>query len=178
VRHPFERIPGRTVLFWSLLGLTVASGVGLIALDQRLRTAEAPKGILSLEFAGSAGEVRRILGSWDDRACLDAAFILGLDYLFLVAYSSLLALGCVMTADKLRARGSPGARLGGLLAWGQWLAGLLDAMENAALLAALHGAEEEIWPAIASHCARVKFGLVGAGMAYSLIGLIVRRRAA
>jgi hypothetical protein len=174
MRHPFERIPapGRTVLFWSLLGLAVASGAALIPLDERLRTAEAPNGMLSFEFAGSASEVRRILGSWDERARLDAAFSLGLDYLFLVGYSSFLALGCVMAAERLRARGSPGAGLGGLLAWGQWLAGLLDATENAALLTALRGAEEDIWPAIASRCAGVKFGLVGAGTVYGLMGLI------
>ncbi|WP_437529489.1 hypothetical protein WME79_47835 [Sorangium sp. So ce726] len=143
--------------------------------DKRLRTKAAPWGIISFELAGTRARVRSILDSWDEDARTSAAFILGLDYLFLTAYANGLALACVMGADALKERGLPGAGLGAPLAWGQWLAGLLDATENAALLRILRGSDEALWPPLARRCAQAKFGLAGAGIIYALLAYRARR---
>lgn len=171
MRHPFELIPEarRAPLLWSLLGLTVAIGAAIAVADGRLRTEAAPWGIVSFELAGTGARARGILESWDEAARINAAFILGIDYLFLVVYASGLALVCVMGADALKKRGLPGAALGAPLGWGQWLAGLLDATENAALLGVLRGFDEALWPQLARLCAQAKFGLVGVGIAYGLV---------
>ncbi|WP_437707098.1 hypothetical protein WMF45_25685 [Sorangium sp. So ce448] len=160
------------------MGLAVASGAAALSADKRLRTEAAPCGIISFELAGTRARVRRILESWGDDARLSAAFSLGVDYLFMAAYANGLALACVMGADALRTRGLPAAGLGAPLAWGQWLAGLLDATENAALLRILRGSDEPLWPPLARRCAQAKFFLVGAGIAYGLLGYHARRRQA
>ncbi|WP_437311079.1 hypothetical protein [Sorangium sp. So ce388] len=177
MRHPFEIIPAerRTPILWSLLALAVASGAAAAVADKRLRTGAAPWGIVSFELAGTRERVHRILESWDEDARVSAAFSLGIDYLLIMAYANGLALACVMGADALKERGRAGAGLGAPLAWGQWLAGLLDATENAALLKILRGSDQALWPALARRCAQVKFGLVGAGVAYALLGYHARR---
>ncbi|WP_437931473.1 hypothetical protein WMF37_20185 [Sorangium sp. So ce291] len=142
---------------------------------KRLRTGAAPWGIVSFELAGTRERVRRILDSWDEDARVSAAFSVGIDYLIIIAYANGLALDCVMGADALKKRGLPGAGLGAPLAWGQWLAGLLDATENGALLGILRGSDQALWPALARGCAQVKFCLVGAGVAYALLGYHARR---
>ncbi|WP_437912690.1 hypothetical protein WME73_37465 [Sorangium sp. So ce302] len=178
MRHPFELVPEerRIPILWSLLGLAVASGAAAAVADRRLRTEAAPWGIVSFELAGTWARARRIVESWDDAARVSAAFSLGVDYLLLAAYANGLALACVMGADALKKRGLPGASLGAPLAWGQWLAGLLDATENAALLEVLRGSDEALWPPLARRCAQAKFCLVGAGIAYGLLGYLAHRR--
>ncbi|WP_437731826.1 hypothetical protein [Sorangium sp. So ce1335] len=177
MRHPFELIPEgrRAPLLWSLLGLAVPSGAAIAVADERLRTEAAPWGIVSFELAGTTARARRIVESWDDAARLNAAFSLGIDYLFLAVYASGLALACVMAADALRKRGLPGAALGAALGWGQWLAGLLDATENAALFGILRGCDEALWPPLARWCALAKFCLVGAGITVGLVGYCAHR---
>ncbi|WP_437577091.1 hypothetical protein [Sorangium sp. So ce887] len=177
MRHPFELIPAdrRTPILWSLLGLAVASGAALAVSDKRLRTKAAPWGIISFELAGTRARVRSILDSWDEDARISAALNLGVDYLFLTVYANGLALACVMGADALKKRGLPGAGLGAPLAWGQWLAGLLDATENAALLEILRGSDKALWPPLARRCAQAKFCLVSAGIVYALLGHCARR---
>jgi hypothetical protein len=59
------------------------------------------------------------------------------------------------------------ATFGVVLAWQQWLAGMLDAMENVALVMMLNGHVSWFWPAAAWHCALPKFGFVYAGLAYT-----------
>lgn len=61
---------------------------------------------------------------------------------------------------------------GTMLAWGQLLAAGLDGIENMALARMLFGAVAAPWPQIASICAAAKFGLVAAGIVYSLLALI------
>jgi hypothetical protein len=135
-----------------------------------LTTAAAPAGIVSFEFAGNAARAEAILASWDATASLYAALGLGLDYLFMVAYASAISLACIRVAEAWRGRAPGVARLGWLLAIGQWLAAGLDAVENFALLRLLFGYDAAAWPTVAWWCAAVKFTLVGAGLLFVLIG--------
>lgn len=59
--------------------------------------------------------------------------------------------------------------LGEVLAWGQWLAALLDAVENVGLLRMIDGARLAKWPALARWCAIPKFALIVIGTLYVLI---------
>jgi len=58
------------------------------------------------------------------------------------------------------------------LGWAQFLAALLDAGENFALINLAFGSQRESWPIIARWCALVKFSIVGAGLAYILAGAL------
>jgi hypothetical protein len=61
---------------------------------------------------------------------------------------------------------------GGLLAWAQWGAGALDAVENVGLLYILRGKVEDRWVRLALVCAVPKFLIIVAGIVYVLAGLV------
>lgn len=141
-------------------------------LDQPLRTEAAPYGIVSYELAGDVATAEAILASWDGRAKLYAAFGLGLDFLFMLTYSSTIALACIWASRSAR---MPLVliRTGVLLAWGQWLAAVFDAIENSALLTMLMRAPIAPWPEVATSFALAKFALISLGLTYAMGGLIL-----
>jgi hypothetical protein len=139
-----------------------------------LNTHEAPNGIISFELAGSVIVADSILDSWSAKAREVAAFSLGLDYLFLVAYSSAFALACIWASRTPRIVNTALYRIGLWLAWGQFAAGLFDAIENGALITILLDAPKTPWPEIARICALIKFSLLGLALVYILLGVILR----
>ena len=96
-------------------------------------------GIISYELAGTVGAGAKHPGFLGRLTQLHAAFALGFDYVFMLAYSTAIGLACVMAAGVLGSRGWPLAGIGAGLAWAQWLAAGLDAVENFALTAMLFG---------------------------------------
>ena len=173
--HPLELIPNG-LASWLVLGLLVALCLGLAPkTNQRsLTTEEAPCGILSLELAGNEEKASAMIGSWQKKGAYDDALSsLYWDNFFLLAYSTAIALGCVMGADKLHAPGTLDYNLAILLAWAQWLAALLDRTENLALEKMLRGAVKSPWPQIAWCCAIPKFIIVFAGLGYVAIAVII-----
>ena len=144
-------------------------------LDVALKTAAAPSGIISFEFAGNMVNAQRMLASWDADARVHAALSLGIDYLFLVAYALVISMACAHTANTLRRRFKAAAAIGFVLAWAQFLAAGLDAVENAALIRLLLGSSHSFYPLVAWVCAGIKFGLVGLGLAYLPVGFILGR---
>ncbi len=171
-RHPFEwlSVSAYRRAFVLLLVLTLALMAMLQVLGEPLKSDAAPAGIVSFEFAGDLATAKRMVKSWGEAGRVYAGLNLGLDYLFLVAYPLAIGLGCVLVARGLDGWGY---RAGVLLAWGQLAAGLLDATENYALIRILLGAEREWLAALAAWCAAPKFALVGAGIAYVLVGAVV-----
>ena len=177
MRHPLAAVPAgrRRLAFVSLLVLTLFLMLGVMAqVDVPLRTAASPAGIVSFELAGDTASAQRMIDAWDERARRYAAFSLGIDYLFMVAYSTTIAFGCLWAGGVLGAL-SPGlAAAGAPLAWGSWLAALLDAGENAALARMLLGTVRAPWPAVAWWCATSKFTLLVAALLYVLAAALVR----
>ena len=127
-------------------------------------------GMLSFEFAWDMERVHEIIEEWGTAASTNAQFSLLVDYLFLVLYSTTTGTGCILIAVNVNY--SIGFQnLGNALAWLQWLAALLDAIENAVLFSLLTGAEGLLYPQIAFWSASIKFALVGVGLGYCLVGL-------
>jgi hypothetical protein len=168
-RHPFAWLSasGQKRAFIILFIFTLAVMVSLNALGRPLNTEVAPLGIVSFELAGELSLAQSMVESWGPTGRVYAGLNLGLDYLFMVAYSSAIALGCVLVARSL----SP--RVGVLLAWAQFGAALLDAVENYALIQVLLGSQQALWPAVARWCAIPKFLIVAAGLAYIAVGAIL-----
>jgi hypothetical protein len=129
-------------------------------------------GIVAFELAGDPQTAREIVDRWQGDLLLRAGFSLGLDYLFIVAYATALALACLWAVDQLRSRVAWLASLGIWLAWGQWLAGALDAVENGALVRQLLIAPSSPWAEIAYWSATFKFLLIFAGGAYLFLGCL------
>ena len=174
--HPFSSLPSENIkrIFWSFFFITILLMVCLNVVGSPLTTKVAPYGIISFELAGNVTRANQILASWDHNAQLHAAFSLGFDYVFLLAYSTTIGLACVWTARILHDRDWPLEKMGIPLAWGQWLAAVLDAIENIALLVMLFGNVTNPLPQIAFWCAAVKFILVFLGIVYAIFGLVVR----
>jgi hypothetical protein len=173
VSHPFARLPETeqrrafTILVLAVFALTTF----LAVLGAPLATPEAPRGIVSYELAGSGEAAAAIVTSWTPSVRRLALLNLALDYLYLIAYPALLALGCGRLAGRLVAS-SPGlARLGGGLAWVVLLSGVLDAIENAALIRMLVSGPSDALARLAWGAAVPKFALVGAALLYLLGGI-------
>jgi len=173
MKHPLETVPKnrRPAIFTAFFVLTVVVMLALNLGGDVLRTDEAPAGIISYEFAETVATAQSILDSWSPRAKIYAGFNLGLDYLFLVAYSTTIALAVIWVSG----RPEMNLRLwtsAVFLAWALWGAALLDAIENYALFTMLVNGASEPWPQVAWWSAFFKFTIVIVGLVYSAIGLI------
>ena len=177
MRHPFQSIsPDRLPRY--LIPLTLLTLIFMFTLNwlgSSLITGPAPSGIISFELAGDVQTSEAIIDSWDPRSQMIASLSLGLDYLFLVIYSSTIGLGCIWAMSVYFVSQSSILRPTGiLLAWGQWFAALFDGVENAALLELLLGKIQSPWPQIAQICATLKFSLIALGLIYIVIGALVK----
>ena len=175
MRHPFQVIPMNTQPR-AFIGFTLAALVLMILMNSigaTLKNVTAPNGIISFELAGSLEKAREIIASWDESARLHAAFSLGLDFLFLVVYSSAIGLGCLLASKALSRRHWPLVVFGVPLAWGLWLAALADAVEDIALTQILFGSSYQFLAPLARWSAILKFALIFAGLVYSFLGLVV-----
>lgn len=174
--HPFERLTPRARSGWfiALLLLALLIGGAMLWLGSDLHTAAAPLGVISFEVAG--GHAQAVLDSWSPAMRRDALLLQGLDYLFLFVYSAGLAMACVRVLARLGERAPALSRLGRGLAWGQFAAGLCDAIENVPLILMLRGEQALPGPALVAQIAATsKFALVVLGLAYWLgAGLVAR----
>jgi len=174
-RHPFDFIPPGwwPRFFWPLLGLTLLLILIFEITGGPMTTEAAPYGVVSFELAGSVENMQQILTSWDAPVQLRAAFGLGLDYFFMVAYASTIAFGCGLAAQVLLRSGWPLAVFGNILAWGVILGALLDVFENVALTMIIFGKVASPWPEIARWCAIPKFALIFMGIVFVIYGGVV-----
>lgn len=173
--HPFTWLSpaAQWRLFLIALLLTLLVAAGLRSQGQSLITEAAPKGIVTFELIGTMEDSRQMIDSWGERGRIMAGLNLGLDYLFMLVYACALSLGCVLASGACRDCCGWLFHLGGPLAWGALLAGLLDAVENYALIELLLGSSNDLWPAVARWCALPKFGLVAIAFIYVAIGGLV-----
>ena len=174
--HPLERIKPerRKHYFYPLLALTLLLLLSMNFIGLPLNTAAAPQGIISFEFAATPERAQEMLDSWSPEARVRAGFIQGLDFLFPLAYSTTVGLGCVMAAGVIARRGQAASRLGVPLAWGLWAAAALDYVENIGLVVLLFGPVQSPWPQLAAVCAGIKFALLAAGLGYAFYGLAMK----
>jgi hypothetical protein len=135
-------------------------------LDAPLTTPAAPSGIVSFELAKNYDVSRQILSSWSAEAKVYAAFSLGLDYLFLIVYALFIFLSCIRLATALKGHYSFLWGMAIVLAWSQFLAASLDAIENWALIHLLLDSSRRWLPCLARWCAIAKFSIVGVGLIF------------
>jgi hypothetical protein len=173
-RHPFYSWTGGSpaMVFFLFMILMAAAGLmGSILLRLGRHTHTRQGGIVAWELAGNAEQSLLIKQEWNATARAYVALSLGLDFVFLVLYSTAIGFGCVWTARMLAAANAPfWAGVGILLAWGQWCAAILDAVENVLLLQMLFGWVTERKARLVRGCAAFKFVLVLLGLLYIIFG--------
>ncbi len=168
-----------------LIGITLLTGTRIGQVDHPLREVVegqlkpvAPGGIVSYELAGNEAYTNEILTAWEQipGALAAAQQSLWLDFLYLVLYSTTIAYLCYLAAMAFNP-GSSEYRVGIWLMYAQWLAAIFDAFENIALLIMLKQGQA-VWPLsqVAFWLASLKFLLIILGLAYVLIGLLIRAR--
>lgn len=176
MRHPLEFVPqeARKRLFFALLILTLSLFAIFRVLDTPLQTDYAPSGIVSFELAGTPQNAAHIVLTWPAEAMLNAAFGLGIDYLFMPVYAFALAFGTLLAAGR---HAGWLKSLGAVAGYGAFAAALFDAVENYALFQVLLGAFDSSYPMLAAVCATVKFGLLAFGLAVAVAGGVIPRSA-
>ena len=140
--------------------------------DVNVEAANKLAGRFGAKVAGSVEAAHEVMAVWDDRDVIHAAFGVGLDYLFLLAYSTAIAIACVWGRRVFRHAWL--VTLGGVLAWAAWVGGACDAVENVALLDMIRGPVESPAPEVAAAFAYVKFVLVYAGVIYGVAAALTR----
>lgn len=165
-----EQTHRSTRVLWLFVVAAVALSAVMQVVGGPLQTAAAPAGIVSFEFAGTLERAQQMLASWGQEQQVRAGLSLGLDYLFLLLYSTAIALASFRVAAGWRPHRPLLATAGVWIGWGQWLAAALDAVENVALIALLLGSQSATWAPLAWGCAAAKFAIVGAGLLYVLLG--------
>ena len=182
LRYPFESLSlsgqRRTFIVFFVLSIVVMASLQITGAP--LRTDVSPSGIISFEFAGDLDLAQRMVDSWGPTGRIYAGLNLGLDYLFLAVYACAIALGCILVARRLAERSTALANAGIIIARAQFLAAVLDCIENYGLIQILLGTLNEVWPPVAKWCAWPKFLIVGVGLFYVIagaIGIAIRKEA-
>lgn len=154
--------------FWTafaiLLVLAVGCVAGIVVSDRRLATTCTPTSA-ALEWVASPRAAENIVTDWRVRGVIVVVQTgVWIDYGFLVCYSTLLAIvvfRCARAVPAVEGWAPVGDRLG----WWMWVAGLLDAIENAGILLELSGRSYALAPFIAL-VAREKWTVVVIGLTY------------
>lgn len=135
----------------------------MITLDRHLVSfSSTPEkyGIVSLELARTPEKANAIIDSWGNNGKGIALFSLGLDYLFIAAYTATLWLFCRFFAQNLREKNEFLSKTGNFLSWLVILAGILDVIENQLLLIMLLSEPSDMATATATLAASGKFTLL------------------
>lgn len=135
----------------------------MITLDRHLVSfSSTPEkyGIVSLELARTPQKANTIIDSWGNNGKGIALFSLGLDYLFIAAYTATLWLFCRFFAQSLREKNECLSKTGNFLSWMVILAGILDVIENQLLLIMLLSKPYDMTAATATLAASGKFVLL------------------
>lgn len=129
--------------------------------------------MFSFELAGTPERGERVLkAAEEDDAQARQKFRTALhwDYLFIFIYTACFIVGSSIVVKFLSSHNWPGARVGLVILALLPVAGILDAVENYALLRVLDGAVEKPWPQLAMWCAAIKFSILAVAFFYEFFG--------
>ncbi len=170
--HPFTFIDSKyyfRIVFITLLFCFLVM-TGMQWSEYGLQNETAPKGIITFELAGDMDTAQSIIASWrHDHAMGYAGFNIGLDFLFLLTYATLIGVVIVLIATGFEEKHFF-RRTGYLFSWIIIASALFDAIENIALINLLTDSMETYWVTLAYYCAIIKFSGVGLGILYIVVG--------
>ena len=177
MKHPFEHLSAASIrrVYWIFLGLT---GVVTLLMGEfgkfhpdaasdpnEIRTVPTTR----MEFFKTTAEWETTLAAIGKNGTAALQRQTYLDYLFLCTYSTLLAAAVIGVTRGVKHTGV--IMFARWLAWGQWLSGVLDGVENYGLLHNAAGPISEGWAVTSSYCAMLKFALIIVGTLYVFVQL-------
>ncbi|MFL6254431.1 MAG: hypothetical protein ACJ74T_05390 [Pyrinomonadaceae bacterium] len=175
VWHPLNALPEgwpTGVAFVVILALLVF--VGRKAKPDLAREGVPHRNVVALELAGDSIAAKHIIGNWEEHGLIgEVRRQLRWDAVFILAYSTLTALACVIAARAFTCPLTDARRFALFVAWLPWLAGLLDYAENYAIYRMLGGFEGEMWPRLSASCAALKFAIIITLGLWGLAGVII-----
>ncbi len=151
---------------------TLFIGYWMFFFDSFLTNSVCENGIISFQLAKEVRISEAILNSWNTQSKISAGLSIGLDFLFLIVYPSLIAL----FVDKLNRRlwkNHSFYSLGLIILYSQFVAALFDAVENIGLIQLLLGNITQFWTSVVYYFAAIKFILITIGIVYITINLII-----
>lgn len=158
--------------------VTLIVMVTFVFLDESYKSELVPLGIVSYEFAGTAEVGREMVNSWNCTERLFVSFVLGYDFLFMLLYSVAICLSCLWASRNLDAP-TWVVSAGIVLAYSQFIAAFFDAIENVNLFIGLLFPDDSgsAFP-IAAVCAGIKFAIVGIGIMFVIVAILLRAKGA
>lgn len=139
MRHPWRALQETTRrrLLTRTGAIFVILTIAMMRAGAPLKNAIAPHGIVSLELAWSAERARQILQGWSPDQHHVAAQGIRLDFTYILVYALALSLACALVADRAGERSPLLQRIAAFASWGVLVAGVLDVLENLAMMAEL-----------------------------------------
>lgn len=129
----------------------------MASIDAPLKTAAAPRGIVSFELCAISANCSDILASWSASQREHAMLGLGLDYLYLCLYSSVIAAALLQLSSGLpEGQRRAMRRIAALLP----VVALADALENYGLIKILTSGQLQGYAELSAACASLKFALL------------------
>lgn len=169
--HKLSKIAEKRLTFTLLISVVILIVV-MRHFDGPLKNSVSTFGIVSFELAMQLTRSQAILDSWDVAAKTSAGISLGIDFLFLLVYSSFISLLIHQVNERLWQH-TKVQLIGFVMIYGVFLAALFDVIENIALIQLLLGDFEQYWSSMAYYFAFLKFGLLTLGIAYILVSTII-----
>ncbi len=152
-----------------LLGLLLVVTVLVMQnFDKPLKNDVCLKGIVSFELAKNISKSKEIINSWSETDKINASLSLGFDFLFIVVYTLFITLMIYKINTKLW-NGKSFYKIGSLLIYAIFIAGIFDVFENISLIKILNGNTSQVYATTAYYFASMKFAILLIGIIY-LIG--------
>lgn len=145
-------------VFFILLILFIPTFISLLFIDFGLKTFSNPNGIVSFEFCGFNSTCDKTMMEWGIKGKNLAMLSLGLDYLFLVLYPSLI---CTLLLQVVAHVPDNLKKLTRFLAYFSLFAGLADAIENYFLIKVIINNSSNNYAMTSSYFATIKFSIFG-----------------
>lgn len=162
----------RIKILITTITLFVITSICMASLDAYLQNEITPMGIISFEFVKTIEASNVALEAWGEIGRRAAGISLGLDFLYLIIYSTILFIFLQITSEKVSPINHKLAKAITYISYATPLTGIFDAIENIGLISLLLGSQNEIWPAIAYYFASAKFLVLSFCMLALLIGLV------
>ena len=152
-----------------LLGLLLVINILVMRnFDKPLKNEVCLYGITSFELAKDISKTKVIINSWSETDKISVSMSLGFDFLFILVYTSFITLMVYKINTKLWS-GKSFYKVGKILIYATFIAGVFDIIENISLIKLLNGSTAQVYATTAYYFASIKFAILLIGIIY-LIG--------